>query len=68
VSDDLPAIREVGRLAPRDPAPPARFEPAPPPPAAPAGSRLGRRLLGGALLVATLGLGSCHALLLAAFG
>lgn len=72
VSDDLPSIRETGRLAPRDPAPPAppappaRLEPAPPP-TAPAG-RLGRRLLGTALLVATLGLGSCHALLLAIFG
>jgi hypothetical protein len=70
VSDDLPAIRDAGRLAPRDPAhpaPPARFEPAPAP-GAPAGRRYGRRLLGTALLVATLGLGSCHALLLAIFG
>lgn len=64
--DDLPAIRESGRLAPREPAPPARFEPAPLP--GPVERRLGRRLLGTALLLATLGLGSCHALLLATFG
>lgn len=62
--DDLPAIRETGRP---DVAPPARSGPAPP--AAPsAGARFGRRLLGTALLCATIGLGSCHALLLAAFG
>jgi hypothetical protein len=66
VPEDLPAIRDVGRLAPRSPAPPARSGPAPP--AGPAGPRLGRRVLGAALLCATLGLGSCHALLLAAFG
>jgi len=66
VPDDLPAIREVGRIAPRDAAPPARSEPAPP--AGPVERCIGRRLLGTALLCATLGLGSCHALLLAAFG
>lgn len=70
MSDDLPAIHEAERLAPRDPQPPrplARREPALPP-AAPAGHRLGRRLLGTALLVAALGLGSCHAFVLAIFG
>lgn len=40
--------------------PPAR--PAPPAP------RFGRRVLGGALLVATLGLGSCHAFWMALLG
>jgi hypothetical protein len=66
VSDDLPAIREVGRPARRDSLPPARSEAAPPTSASE--RRWGRRLLGAALLCAALGVGSCHALLLAAFG
>jgi hypothetical protein len=56
VSHDLPATRDTARPALRPTETPARAGggSAPQP-------RWGRRLLGGALLVATIGLGSCHA-------
>lgn len=56
MAHDLPVTRETARPAPRAAAPAAL-----PPRAAPTPPRFGRRLLGAALLVAALGLGSCHA-------
>jgi len=56
VSDDLPVTRDTARPALRPTVAPARAGGGSVPPL-----RWGRRLLGGALLVATLGLGSCHA-------
>jgi hypothetical protein len=53
VAPDLPATRASSPPARRADEPAAR-------PAVPA-PRFGRRLLGAALLVAALGLGSCHA-------
>lgn len=54
MSDDLPATRGAARPALRPTETPARAGDASAP-------RWGRRMLGGALLVATIGLGSCHA-------
>jgi hypothetical protein len=65
VADDLPTIRDASRSpALRDAAPVVlRSEPE-----TPVARRFGRRLLGIALLAATLGVGSCHAFFRAAFG
>jgi hypothetical protein len=57
VSHELPATRETARPAQRATAVAPHTASSP----APRAPRLGRRLLGAALLVAALGLGSCHA-------
>lgn len=59
VSHDLPATRD--RARPSAPAPTSTAAPRPASAPAPPAPRWSRRLLGGALLVATIGLGSCHA-------
>jgi len=62
VSHDLPATRERARAsAPAPSVPPPRRSAATAPEGAPPALRWSRRLLGGALLAVTIGLGSCHA-------